>query len=152
MIKKPTLKDILLADTKDAKTSSYENIILPAGDYVAKILNFTEEETYQYIAMEIAGVRHNMFYNYYIYQTEDLDGNLINWIKALSTIKTDDTTSLLDITNSAIGCSYKIVVYNYVPKSGKNQGVQQHSISFKDLPTQETVAVVIEEEELDLPY
>ena len=63
----PNLKDILLADTKDAKTSSYENIVLPAGEYTGKILNFTEEETYQYIAIEVDGVRHNFFYNYYIY-------------------------------------------------------------------------------------
>ena len=148
----PSLKDILLEDAKDAKTNSYENVVLPAGEYIGKVLNFTEEDTYQYIAMEVDGVRHNFFYNYYLYETTDLDGNVIAWIKELATFTTNEKTSLLDIANSAIGCSYKFTIYNYVPKSGKNRGVTQHAISFKDLPSQVSVTIDVEEEDLDLPY
>jgi len=149
---KPSLKDILMSDAANAKTQGYENEILPAGEYVAKVLGFTEEDTYQYVSLEINKKRFNFFYNYYIKDTTDLDANLINWIKGLATIQVVDTTSLLDITNSAIGSSYKVTVYNYVPKNGKNAGKQQHALSFRDVPTIETVTVDIAEEEFDLPY
>lgn len=147
----PSLKDILLKDIAKAKTS--ESAIpdtLAPGDYVAKILGFTEEETYQYVSVEIDKVRYNFFYNYYLKDTTDLNADLINWIKALATIKVDDNTSLLEIANSAIGSSYKITIYNYMSKSGKNAGKNQHAISFRDLPIIETVT--IEEEDLELPY
>jgi len=154
-MKKPTLKDILIADEENAKTSGYDNTILPAGEYDAKILNFTEEENYQYIAMEINGKRFNMFYNYYIYNTTDLDGNLIKWMKNLATIKVTDKTTLLEIANSSIGSTYRITISNYIPKSGKNQGKEQHAISFQDMPQLVVQDVAIENEELDeddLPF
>lgn len=147
----PSLKDILLKDAANAKTS--ESVIpetLAPGDYVAKILGFTEEETYQYVSVEIDKTRYNFFYNYYLKDTTDLNADLINWIKALATIPVNDNTSLLEIANSAIGSSYKITVYNYMSKTGKNAGKTQHAISFRDLPVIETVT--IEEEDLDLPY
>jgi hypothetical protein len=146
----PTLKDILLKDAANAKTQDFEQEVLAPGEYVAKIIAFVEEDTYQYLTVEINKKRYNFFYNYYLYESTDLDANLISWIKALATIPTTEQTSLLDIANSAIGSSYKITLYNYVPKSGKNQGKTQCRISFKDLPVIETVTV--EEEDLDLPY
>lgn len=147
----PSLKDILLKDAANAKTS--ESVIpetLAPGDYVAKILGFTEEETYQYVSVEINKTRYNFFYNYYLKDSTDLNADLINWIKALATIPVTDNTSLLEIANSAIGSSYKITIYNYMSKTGKNAGKNQHAISFRDLPVIETVT--IEEEDLDLPY
>lgn len=147
---KPSLKDILLKDLATAKESSPINEILAPGEYVAKILGFTEEETYQFVSLEINKKKYNFFYNYYIRSTTDLDANLINWIKALATIPVKDSTSLLEITNSAIGSSFKVVVYNYISKAGKNAGKTQHALSFKDIPVLETA--VIETEELDLPF
>ena len=150
---KPCLKDILLADAKGAKSGGFDHEVLPAGEYVAKIINFTEEDTYNYVAVEINGKRFNMFYNYYIRDTTDLNGDVINWIKELATIKTTDKTTLLEVSNSAIGCSYKISIYNYVSKTGKNKGKSQHAISFSDLPVIDTTVVTpIEEEDLDLPF
>jgi len=146
---KPNLKDILVKDAANAKTVDYINEILPAGEYLAKIIGFTEEETFQYVTVEIDKKKYNFFYNYYIKDTTDLDGNTINWIKGLATIEVDDNTSLLEIANSAIGSTFKITVYNYVSKSGKNAGKEQHAISFRDLPVLDET--VIEEEELDLP-
>lgn len=148
---KPTLKDILLQDTASAKTSDgMVNAVLKPGTYTAKILAFVEEDTYQYVSVEINNTRYNFFYNYYLYNTTDLDANLINWIKALATIPTTATTSLLDIANSAIGNSYKIEVYNYTSKNGKNAGKTQHAISFKTLPVIETVE--IQTEVISLPF
>jgi hypothetical protein len=145
----PTLKDILLKDAASAKVPEGVNQeVLPAGTYVAKILGFTEEESYQYISVEIDKKKYNLFYNYYIKDTTDLDANLINWIKGLATIQVTENTSLLEIANSAVGSSFKIVVYNYISKTGKNAGKQQHAISFKDLPVIETVTIEIEEVEL----
>ena len=148
---KPSLKDILLQDAASAKTGgTIVNEILAPGVYVAKILGFTEEETFQYISVEINKKKHNFFYNYYLKDTTDLDANLINWIKALATIPVNEKTSLLEIANSAIGSSFKITIYNYVSKAGKNAGKTQHAISFKDLPVIETVT--IEAEEIELPF
>jgi len=149
MSNKPNLKDILVKDAASAKTVDYIQEVLPAGEYLAKIIGFTEEETYQYVTVEIDKKKYNFFYNYLIRDTQDLDGNTINWIKALATIEVDDNTTLLEIANSAIGSTYKITVYNYVAKSGKNKGNEQHAISFRDLPVLDET--VIEEEELDLP-
>lgn len=147
----PTLKDILLKDAAAAKVPEGLNTeALPAGTYVAKILGFTEEETYQFISVEIDKKKYNFFYNYYLKDTTDLDANLINWIKGLATIQVTENTSLLEIANSSIGSSYKIVIYNYVSKAGKNAGKTQHAISFKDLPVIETVTV--ETEEVVLPF
>jgi hypothetical protein len=146
-----SLKDILIEDLKKAKApEGYTNEVLPPGEYVAKVLGFTEEETYQFISMEIDKKKYNFFYNYYLYGTTDLDANLINWFKALATIPVTEKTALLDIANSAIGSSYKVTVYNYTSKSGKNEGKTQHALSFRDLPQIETVT--IEEEEVDLPF
>ena len=147
-----SLKDILLKDLAGAKVQSFESEVLLPGKYVAKVMGFTEEDTYRYITLLINGKKHNFFYNYFIYDTTDLDADLINWIKALATIPVDENTSLLAIANSAIGSSFTIEIYNYVSKSGKNAGKTQHSLSFKTLPVRETV--VIEEEIIaeDLPF
>lgn len=144
-----SLNDILVSDIANAKTGINDEI-LPAGTYVAKVLSFTEEEHYNYVSLEINKKRFNFFYNYYLRDTTDLDANLLNWLKALATIPVNEKTNFLDITNSAIGSSYRIEIYNYTSKSGKNAGKEQHAINFKTLPTLETVE--IEEEELELPF
>jgi hypothetical protein len=57
----------------------------------------------------------------------------------------------MEITNSAIGSSYMIEVYNYTAKSGKDAGTVKHGIQFSVKP--ELTVVEIETEEIDeLPY
>lgn len=148
---KPSLKDILIKDANTAKTQGgIVNEVLPPGTYLAKILGFTEEEAYQYVSVEINKKKFNFFYNYYLRNTTDLDASLINWIKALATIPVKDETSLLEIANSAIGSTFKVTIYNYVSKTGKNAGKTQHAISFKDKPVLETTT--IETEQVELPF
>lgn len=150
MSNKPSLKDILLKDLATAKTpEGAVQEILPAGEYKAKVLGFVEEETYQYVTLEINKKKFNFFYNYYLKDSTDLDANLIKWIQALATITVSDKTTLLEIANSAIGSTYKITVYNYTSRSGKNAGKQQHAIRFSALPVIETGTV--EEEIVELP-
>lgn len=146
------LSQILAGDIKNAKTGFNDEVLEP-GTYVGKLLGFTEEDTYQYVTFLINGRKYNFFYNYFIYDTQDLDAHLINWITKLATIPVDDKTSLLEIANSAIGSSYRIEIYNYTSKSGKNAGKVQHAIRFSTAPIKEEV--VIETEEInvdDLPF
>ena len=151
MENKPSLKDILIKDANNAKEAGgIVNEVLAPGQYIAKVLGFTEEEAYQFVSLEINKKKYNFFYNYYLRNTKDLDAALINWIKALSTIPVKDTTSLLEIANSAIGSSFKVTIYNYVSKTGKNAGKTQHALSFKDKPVLETTT--IEAEEVELPF
>lgn len=149
-----SLKDILLKDLASAKVpQSVVSETLPPGEYKAKVIGFTEEDAYQFITVEIDKKRYNFFYNYYIKDTTDLDANLINWIKALATITVTDATTLLEIANSAIGSTYKITLYNYTSKSGKNAGKLQHSISFKTLPVLDNTTIVTEDVILpELPF
>ena len=148
---KPSLKDILIKDANTAKTQGgIVNEVLPPGTYLAKVLGFTEEEAYQFVSVEINKKKFNFFYNYYLRNTTDLDASLINWIKALATIPVKDTTSLLEIANSSIGSTFKVTIYNYVSKTGKNAGKTQHAISFKDKPVLETTT--IETEQVELPF
>ena len=93
---KPNLRDLLVGgdNVKNAKKQGYNDEVLVAGDYDAKVIGFTEEETYQFVTLEINGKRFNFFYNYYIKDTTDLDGNTIDWIKALSTIEVTEQTNL----------------------------------------------------------
>jgi hypothetical protein len=148
---KPSLKDILIKDANTAKTQGgIVNEVLPPGTYLAKVLGFTEEEAYQYVSVEINKKKFNFFYNYYLRNTTDLDASLINWIKALATIPVKETTSLLEIANSSIGSTFKVTIYNYVSKTGKNAGKTQHAISFKDKPVLETTT--IETEQVELPF
>lgn len=149
-----SLKDILLKDLASAKVPQGVALeTLPPGEYKAKIIGFTEEDAYQFITVEIDKKRYNFFYNYYIKDTTDLDANLINWIKALATITVTDDTTLLEIANSAIGSTYKITLYNYTSKSGKNAGKLQHSISFKTLPVLDNTTIVTEDVILpELPF
>lgn len=149
-MQKPSLKDILLKDVANAQKQEFNNEILAPGEYSAKILGFTEEDTYQYITVEINKKKFNFFYNYYLKDTTVLNADLINWIKALATIPIDENTSLLTIANAAIGSTYRITIYNYTSKTGKNAGKVQHAISFSDLPAIETVEIV--NETLELPY
>lgn len=149
-VTKPSLKDILIKDLKDAKLPEGVNQeVLAPGDYVAKVRCFVEEDAYQYVSLEINKKNYNFFYNYYLKDSTDLDANVINWIKGLSNIPVTETTSLLEIANSAIGSSYKITIYNYVSKTGKNAGKTQHAIRFAKLPVLETSDIV--EEVVDLP-
>jgi hypothetical protein len=151
MENKPSLKDILIKDANNAKEAGgIVNEVLAPGQYIAKVLGFTEEEAYQFVSLEINKKKYNFFYNYYLRNTKDLDASLINWIKALATIPVKDTTSLLEIANSAIGSSFKVTIYNYVSKTGKNAGKTQHALSFKDKPVLETTT--IEAEEVELPF
>lgn len=149
-LKKPSLKDILLKDTATAKVPETNTEICPPGKFLGKLIGFTEEDAYNYVTFEINKKRYNFFYNYFIKDTQDLDANLINWIKALATQAVTDQTSLLEITNTAIGNSYNIEVYNYKSKSGKNAGKDQHAIQFRTLPVVQTVNV--QTEELELPF
>lgn len=146
------LSKILAGDIKNAKTGFKDKTLEP-GLYVGKLLGFTEEDTYQFVTFLINGSKYNFFYNYFIYDTQDLDANVINWITKLATVPVNDKTSLLEIANSAVGSSYKIEIYNYTSKSGKNAGKVQHAIRFSTMPVKEEV--VIETEELsieDLPF
>lgn len=146
-----SLKDILVKDLEVAKKPAGGDFeILPPDEYVAKIIGFTEEENYQYITVEINKKRYNFFYNYFNYGTQDLNYFLIDWIKALSTVPVTDELSLLEIANSSIGNSYKVTVYNYTSKSGKNVGKVQHAIDFKVKPELQIVEIVAEE--MVLPF
>lgn len=146
------LSKILAGDVKNAKTG-FKNEVLEPGTYVGKLLGFTEEDNYQFVTFLINGSKYNFFYNYFIYDTQDLDANLINWITKLATIPVDAKTSLLEIANSAVGSSYKIEIYNYTSKSGKNAGKAQHSIRFSTMPIKEEVVIETEEISIeDLPF
>lgn len=143
-----SLTNLNVKDIKNAKTQGgYVDEILPAGDYSAKFLGYTEEETYSFFKLVINGKNYNMFYNLLLRDSSDIDANVLNWIKGLATITVTDDTSFTDILQSAVGCTYKINIYNYTSKSGKNAGKTQHAINFKQLPVIQNVE--IEEEELD---
>ena len=147
---KPTLKDILIDDAVSAKTPENGSELLTPGDYVGKIISFVEEETYSGIKMEVNKKPYLFFYNWTIRDTNDLNAEVIAWMTALATIPTPTGTSMLAITNSAIGNSYRFRVYNYKAKTGKNVGKDQHAISFRDLPVIETQNII--EEEVVLPF
>ena len=144
------LANITMADLGNAQTRNVERPIVPAGMHVAKVLGFVEEENYNYVSLEIDGVKHNFFYNYFLRDTDTFDADVLNWIVGLSTIAVNDQTSLIDITNSAIGSSYEIEIYNYTPKTGKNAGKPQHGIQFSTTP--KLTVVEIESEEFELPF
>lgn len=146
-----SLKDILVKDLEIAKKPAGGDFeILPPGEYVAKVIGFTEEENYQYITVEINKKRYNFFYNYFNYGTQDLNYYLIDWIKSLSTVPMTENMSLLEIANSSIGNSYKITIYNYTGKVGKNAGKVQHALDFKVKPELQIVDIITEE--VELPY
>lgn len=152
MNNKPSLSTILLKDVQNAKQPTGGTFeVLPADTYTAKILNWVEEDSYSYISVEINKKKYNFFYNYYNYNTQDLNADLITWIKALATIPLEETTPLLDVTNSSIGNSYQIKIYNYQSKTGKNAGKLQHAISFKDLPIHVATPVDVVDAD-DLPF
>ena len=144
------LANITIADLGTAQTKNTERPIVPAGMHVAKVLGFTEEENYNYVSLEINGVKHNFFYNYFLKDTDTLDADVLNWIIGLATIAVKEDTSLIDISNSAIGSSYEIEIYNYTPKTGKNAGKPQHGIQFSTTP--KLTVVEIQSEEFVLPY
>lgn len=144
------LSNITIADLGSAQTQSLEQPILPAGTYTAKVLAFVEEENYNYVSLEINNVKYNFFYNYFLRDTDVFNADVLNWIIGLATFAVTDDTSLIDITNSAIGSSYVIEIYNYTPKSGKNAGKPQHGIQFKTRP--ELTTVEIQSEEFELPF
>ena len=144
------LANINVRDLQGAETKNMEKPIVPAGMHVAKVLGFTEEESYNYVSLEIEGVRHNFFYNYFLRDSDKFDADVLNWIIGLSTVPVTDDTSLSDITNSAIGSSYMIEIYNYTPKTGKNAGKLQHGIQFSTKP--ELTVVQIQTEDFELPF
>lgn len=147
---KKNLANITIADLANAETKSVEAQVCPAGEHVAKVLSFVEEETYNYVSLEINGVKYNFFYNYFLKDSDKFNADVLNWIIGLSTIPVTETTSLIDITNSAIGSSYKVEVYNYVSKTGKSAGKTQHGIQFSKKP--ELVVVEVQTEEFELPF
>lgn len=148
MDSRPSLKDLTLNDLNKAKETAIGEVLKP-GVYVAKVLSFTEEPDFNYITVEINKSKYNFFYDFFIRGTQDYSAEVIKWMRALATIPTDPTTTLLAIANSAIGSSYKIEIYNYTSKSGKNAGKVQHAIRYSTLPVIETVT--IETEEIELP-
>ena len=136
--------DIFVEDEEDVKGGKKLKIIsINAYDNI-------EEENYNYVSLELNGVKYNFFYNYFLRDTDTFDADVLNWIVGLSTIAVNENTSLIDITNSAIGSSYEIEIYNYTPKTGKNAGKPQHGIQFSTTP--KLVTVEIESEEFVLPY
>jgi hypothetical protein len=144
------LSNITIADLGAAQTRNVERPVIPAGIHTFKVLGFVEEENYNYVSLELDGVKHNFFYNYFLKDTDTFDADVLNWIVGLATIAVTENTSLIDITNSAIGSSYEIEIYNYTPKTGKNAGKLQHGIQFSTTP--KLVTVEIESEEFVLPY
>lgn len=157
MQQKAGLANIVVKDADNAK-SMFTNDVLEAGTYAAKIIGFTEEETYNFITVEINGQRYNFFYNWFLRDSEDLNADVLNWIKSLSTIPVTPETTMMEIANSSIGSTYTITVYNYVSKSGKTKGKTQHAISFTDLPIIDTTVVQSKEVDVanvgddDLPF
>lgn len=146
------LTNITVADLGQAKKrENNAGGVCPAGKHVAKVLAFVEEENYNYVSLEIDKKKYNFFYNYCLRDSDVFDEDVLNWIISLATINVDEKTSLMEITNSAIGSSYMIEVYNYTSKAGKNAGKVQHGIQFSVKP--ELTVVEIETEEIDeLPY
>ena len=61
-----SLANITVADLGTAQTKNLERPILPAGEYTAKVLGFVEEDNYNYVSLEINGVKYNFFYNYFL--------------------------------------------------------------------------------------
>lgn len=145
-----SLNNITVADLTSAKARENTNQVCPAGEHVAKVISFTEEENYNYITLEINNVKYNFFYNYFLRNSDTFDADVLNWIISLATIPVTDATGLLEISNSAIGSSYKVKIYNYTSKTGKNAGKLQHAIDFATKPEMTTVDVVTEE--FVLPY
>lgn len=144
------LANITINDLAGAETRNMDKPIVPPGIHVAKVLGFVEEENYNYVSLEINGVKQNFFYNYFIKDTDKFDADVLQWIINLSTIPVKEDTPLIAVTNSAIGSSYKIEIYNYTPKTGKNAGKTQHGIRFSTKP--ELVVVEVQTEEFVLPY
>lgn len=144
------LANISVKDLQGAETISMDKPIVPAGTHKAKVLGFTEEESYNYVSLEIDGVKHNFFYNYFLKDTDKFNADVLNWIIGLSTIPVKEDTSLIDITNSAIGSTYDVEIYNYTPKTGKNAGKPQHAIQFRTKP--ELTVVEVETEDFELPF
>lgn len=147
-----SLKDVLVRDAaKAVKREASGNFeVLPAGNYNFKLLGFTEEETYNAITFEYQNKKYNFFYNLFQKNSDQLDLDTLNWFKGLATIPIKDDTTLLEIANSAINCTYNVKIYNYVSKSGKNAGKKQMAIDFTFTPTLATADVTTEE--MDLPY
>lgn len=145
------LSNITAADLKSAGKQERGNFgILSPGKHVAKVLTFVEEDHYNYVSVEVAGKKYNFFYNYFLKDTTTFDADVLNWIIGLATVPVTDTTSLIEITNSAIGHSYEIEIYNYTPKSGKNAGKPQHGIQYSVAPKE--VVATVEEEDFEFPY
>ena len=144
------LSNITVADLATAKQQPNTPRVCPEGEHVAKVLGFVEEETYNYVSLEINGVKYNFFYNYFLKDSDELNAEVLNWIVSLSTVPVTETTSLIEITNSAIGSSYKIKIRNYTSKTGKNAGNMQHAIDFSFKP--ELVVVEVQTEEFELPF
>lgn len=149
------LSTLTRADLQNAQKKEVGFSVCPAGKHVAKVQKFVEEDNYNLVNLLIDGKNYNFFYNYTLRNSDALDADVLNWIIGLSTIPVTDSTTLLQITNSAIGYSYEIETYTYTPTTGKNAGKQQHGIQFSVVP--KLVTVDVESEELDvedeeLPY
>lgn len=146
-----TLSNITRADLANAKKQEGASFdVLPEGKYTAKIIEFVEEASYNYVKVEINGKSYNFFYNYFLKDSTVFNEDVLAWIFALSKVPLTENTSLLEVTNSAIGSSYEIEIYNYTSKTGKNAGKKQHAIRFSTVPT--PVTVDISTEEFELPY
>jgi len=144
------LSTLTVKDLANAKTSTGEFQVCPAGHHIAKVISFTEEQDYSFVTLEIDGKNYNFFYSFFLKDSDDYNADVFNWIIGLSTIPVTDATPLLAITNSSIGHSYEVETYTYVSKTGKSAGKEQHAIRFNVKPLLTTVAV--EEEELTLPF
>ena len=144
------LSNLKFGDLDNAKSATADFSVCPAGSHVAKVMSFTENDNYNFVTLEIEGKSYNFFYDYTLRNSDDLDYNVINWIAGLAMIPVTKETSLLAITNSAIGHSYEIETYVYVGKNGKNKDKEQHAIRFNVKPV--PVTVQVQEENLELPF
>lgn len=146
------LSNIKVADLGTAKQRPNTNAfaVCPSGVHVAKVLGFFEGDTYNTVSLEIDGTKYNFFYDYMLRDGSAFDADVLNWIISLATIPVTDSTGLMEIANSAIGSSYKIEIYNYTAKTGKNAGKLQHAIQFSTKP--ELTVVDIQTEDFVLPY
>lgn len=141
-----------MANAKEAKTG-FEEVILPAGKNTVKFIGNVEGETWTAFKLEWNGKQFNKFYNVTLYGTEDINMDLLNWIKALANITVTPNTTFQEIFNSAIGHSYEITCTNYTPTKGKNAGKLVWDIDYKVKPNHVTVQIETEEVSSDdLPF
>ena len=153
MQNKVNLSNITVNDIANAKSNEFAGFaVCPAGMHDFKILNFNETDGFNQIEVQEGTTKYRFFYNYCLRGTDQLDADLLNWMKSLATIPVQPNTTFQEITNSAIGRTYKIETYTYTSKSGKNAGKEVAAIQWKTLPEPVIINDVTEIAEQELPF